>query len=179
MKYDVVVIGGGESGCKAALSAASEGRKVCLITEGLTLKSLQPEFSHKPYAMLAALLPAGVAVMRGDKVLGGRWEGMHLAEVFTANGVTLQAGEFILATGRFFSGGLAADMDRIYEPVFGADVCALPGRSRWYDPDIRKPQPFESFGVKTTEDGYILIDGKAADNVKAVGKILAKDYAGE
>ncbi|MBR4788209.1 MAG: FAD-binding protein [Bacteroidales bacterium] len=129
--------------------------------------------------MLAALLPAGVAVMRGDKVLGGRWEGSHLKEVFTANGITLQAEEFILATGRFFSGGLAASMDRIYEPVFGADVAAPKDRSLWYDPDIRKPQPFESFGVKTTADGHILIDGRAADNVKAVGKILAKDYAGQ
>lgn len=179
MKYDVVVIGGGESGCKAALSAAEEGRRVCLVTEGLTLKSLEPEFSHKPYAMLAALLPAGVAVMRGDKVLGGRWEGSRLKEVFTANGVTLQAGEFILATGRFFSGGLVATMDRIHEPVFGADVDAPQGRSGWFDPDIRKAQPFECFGVRTTAEGNIFINGKAADNVKAVGKILAKDYAGK
>lgn len=179
MKYDLVVIGGGESGCRAALDAAKDGRRVCLVTEGLTLRSLEPEFKHKPYAMLASLLPAGVAVMRGDKVLGGRWEGSRLKEVFTANGITLQAGEFILATGRFFSGGLAASMDRIYEPVFGADVTAPQDRSLWYDSDIRKPQPFENFGVRTTADGHILIDGKAADNVKAVGKILAKDYAGQ
>ena len=179
MKYDVVVIGGGESGCREALCAAKEGRRVCLVTEGLTLKSLEPEFKHKPYAMLASLLPAGVAVMRGDKVLGGRWEGARLKEVFTANGITLQAGEFIMATGRFFSGGLAASMDRIYEPVFGADVAAPQDRSLWFDPDIRNPQPFECFGVKTTADGHILIDGRAAENVKAVGKILAKDYAGK
>lgn len=179
MKYDVVVIGGGESGCKAALSAAKEGRRVCLVTEGLTLKTLQPEFSQKPYAMLASLLPAGVAVMRGDKVLGGRWEGSRLVEVSTANGVSLQAEEFILATGRFFSGGLAATTERIYEPVFGADVDAPADRTEWFDPDIFKPQPFERFGVKTTKEGFILIDGTPACNVKAVGKILAKDYAGQ
>lgn len=100
--------------------------------------------------------------------------------VITANGLTLEAEEFVLATGRFFSKGLVADMDTVRESLFGADVDFPADRSEWFDPDFFAPQPFESFGVKTDAKGRILIGGKAVENVYAVGKILGgKDNAGK
>ncbi|MCR5760278.1 MAG: FAD-binding protein [Bacteroidales bacterium] len=183
MRYDAVVIGGGRSGCAEALRRASDGQKVCLVAAGLTLHSLEPELRDKPYSMLHALTKAGVAVLRGDIACEAVWDtsaGGKLSAVKTANGVTLEAGEFVLATGRFFSKGLIADMDGIREPLFGADVDYPEDRSKWFDPDFFAPQPFESFGVKTDRKGRILKDGKAVENVYAAGKILGgKHNAGK
>ena len=98
----------------------------------------------------------------------------------TANGITLEAAEFVLATGRFFSRGLIADMEGVREPLFGADVDFPADRSKWFDPDFFAPQPFEGFGVKTDKKGRILKGGKAVENVFAIGKILGgKHNAGK
>lgn len=169
MKFDAVIIGGGSSGCSAASRLASEGKRVCLVTEGLTLDSLEME---KPYQRLAALTAQGVAVLRGDSVAATCMERGRAAAVRTRNGVVLEADSFYLATGRFFSRGLVADMDGIYEPLFGADVDFPADRSLWFNPDFFAPQPFESFGVKTSEDGRIYVGGKLVENVFAIGKIL-------
>ena len=175
MKYDAIVIGGGRSGCAEALRRASDGQKVCLVTAGLTLHSLEPELKGKPYLELHTLTKAGIAVLRGDIVEEVLWEATAsdpVRAVKTANGVILEAKEFVLATGRFFSRGLVADMEGVREPVFGADVDFPEDRSKWFDPDFFAPQPFESFGVKTDKSGRILKGGKPVENVFAVGKIL-------
>ena len=173
MRYDAVVIGGGRSGCAEALRRASDGQKVCLVAAGLTLHSLEPELKGKPYAELHALTKAGVAVLRGDIACQAIWgDSTAISAIRTANGITLEAAEFVLATGRFFSRGLVADMEGVREPLFGADVDFPADRSKWFDPDFFAPQPFESFGVKTDKAGRILKDGKPVENVYAVGKIL-------
>ena len=179
MRYDAVVIGGGRSGCAEALRRASDGQKVCLVAAGLTLHSLEPELKGKPYAELHALTKAGIAVLRGDIVEKVQWSaceaiasGRRVRTVRTANGITLEAAEFVLATGRFFSRGLVADMEEVREPLFGADVDFPADRSKWFNPDFFAPQPFESFGVKTDKAGRILKGGKPVENVYAVGKIL-------
>ena len=115
--------------------------------------------------------PSNVA--EGGTPLGGSTSQRTAAlSVKTANGITLEAAEFVLATGRFFSRGLVADMEGVREPLFGADVDFPADRSKWFDPDFFAPQPFESFGVKTDKAGKILKDGKPVENVYAVGKIL-------
>ena len=219
MRYDAVVIGGGRSGCAEALRRAAEGQKVCVVSAGLTLHSLEPELKDKPYALLHELTKAGVAVLRGDiaasvvwaageataserhatlgnvrggdpSEMGGMSSGAAnrvggcaspaVAAIRTANGVTLEASEFVLATGRFFSRGLIADMEGVREPLFGADVDFPADRSKWFDPDFFAPQPFEGFGVKTDKKGRILKGGKAVENVFAIGKILGgKHNAGK
>jgi anaerobic glycerol-3-phosphate dehydrogenase len=172
MKYDVVVIGGGSSGCRAAKANAAKGRSVCVVSAGLTLQATKPESEGRVYADLYELRKMGVAVLRGDTVLSGSWDGAKLLEVHTSNGLTLQADEFILATGRFFSKGLVSTMDTVFEPVLGADVDFPSDREKWFNADFFAPQPFEQIGVRTTADGHIFIKGEAAENVKAVGKIL-------
>ena len=220
MRYDAVVIGGGRSGCAEALRRAAEGQKVCVVSAGLTLHSLEPELKDKPYALLHELTKAGIAVLRGDIAEEVVWAageatasdpvrssaahpsqpcgwappsniaegGMPLGgsaspavcAIRTANGITLEASEFVLATGRFFSRGLIADMEGVREPLFGADVDFPADRSKWFDPDFFAPQPFEGFGVKTDKKGRILKGGKAVENVFAIGKILGgKHNAGK
>ena len=164
-----------------------------------TLHSLEPELKDKPYALLHELTKAGIAVLRGDTAAEALWmdgDGvaserhattcnslpgqLAVSAVLTANGITLEASEFVLATGRFFSRGLIADMEGVREPLFGADVDFPADRSKWFDPDFFAPQPFEGFGVKTDKKGRILKGGKAVENVFAIGKILGgKHNAGK
>ena len=193
MKFDAVVIGGGRSGCAAAKALLDRGLSVCIVADGLNLGSSPAD----PYAALNALSSAGATVLRGDRALGavfasvpacsstllatasGPASPVRIAAVRTANlgDEPLEAGLFVLATGKFFSRGLVADRDRVYEPVFGADVDYIPDRTKWYVADFAAPQPFLNFGVRTAPDGRVLFGGIPAENLFAVGRILAKGSA--
>ena len=176
MRFDAVVIGCGRSGFAAAKSLLARGLSVCVVSEGLRLGADPSE----PYAAEAELSRSGATVLRGDRVLSGEWAGRRLLAVHTANleEDAIAAERFVLATGKFFSRGLAGDMERIYEPVFGADVEYTPGRENWYDPDFFARQPFMDFGVKTDASGRVLFGGELAENLWAVGRIIARGFAG-
>ena len=84
----------------------------------------------------------------------------------------MQADNFILATGSFFSHGLEATPDSIYEPVFGLDVQAPHDRTQWYDMDMYKNQKYMRFGVVTDENFAVSKDGNVIKNLHAVGSII-------
>ena len=169
MKFDVVIIGGGWAGCTAAENLVEAGRKVCIVSEGLSLAAVKYD---SPYARLAALQKQGVFVLRGDRAVCGKIEEGKVVEVRTRNqDEPLVADEYILATGKFFSRGLLSDKDHVWEPVFGVDVDYDPDRTKWYDPDFDAPQPFMKFGVKTDAEGHVLVEGRAIVNLTAVGDI--------
>jgi len=165
MKYDVVIIGGGLAGVTAALELQKAGKRCIVVSEGLSLHQT-PKSEY---------LAAGGMFLAGDRVTGGEWNGSKLVNIRTRNleDTVLQAEHFILSTGKFFSRGLIADMNSISEPVFGADVYFEEGRDNWFSPDFFAPQPFESFGVKTDEEGRVMLGGKITDNLYAAGEVLA------
>lgn len=165
MRYDVVIIGGGLAGMTAGVRLQKAGLKCCAVSEGLSLHDTPK----------AAFLASGGVLLQGDSVVGGEWDGLRLKSVRTRNleSTPLEAKWFILCTGAFFSRGLAATMDSVRETVFGADVEFDPCRDNWYDSDFYAPQPFESFGVKTSAEGLVLFGGKAAENLYAAGEVLA------
>ena len=66
-----------------------------------------------------------------------------------------------------------ADMDRVYEPLFGLDVEYEKDRSKWFDPDFFAPQPFLSFGVRVDADGHPSVQGVTVNNLLVKGEILA------
>jgi len=150
---------------EAGVRLQQAGLKCCAVSEGLTLQETKK----------AEYLAAGGVVLQGDSVVSGEWEGLRLKAVFTRNLETtpLEAKWFILCTGDFFSKGLAATMDSVRETVFGADVEFDGCRDNWYSSDFYAPQPFESFGVKTSPEGLVLFGGRAAENLYAAGEILA------
>lgn len=164
MKFDVVIIGGGLAGTTAGLELQKAGRRCCIVSEGLSLNKTPK----------SAYLEAGGVFLPGDSVIGGEWNELHLNAVRTRNLETtlLEADAFILATGKFFSRGLVATPDAVMEPVFGADVEFDPCPDNWYNPDFFAPQPFESFGVKTS-GGRVLFGGEPAENLYAAGEVLA------
>lgn len=165
MKYDVVIIGGGPAGVTAGIRLLREGRRCLIVSEGLSrYETDKPTFRR-----------LGGVFLPGDSVISGEWDNRRLVSVHTRKleWEAIEADAFILATGRFFSRGLRSTMTRVYEPVFGCDVEFDPDRSRWADPDFFKPQPFESFGVVTDRRGRVLFGGVPADNIYAIGSILA------
>ncbi len=172
MKFDAVVIGGGKAGCEAATLLLDAGLKVCLVSAGLTMDVE----STDPWVESRAVARKGAVVLRGDTAVSAGIEADRVHSVYTEclEDEPLEARLFILATGKYFSRGLLSDMERIYEPVFGADVDYIPGRENWYDSDFSAAQPFLGFGVKTDAQGRVLIGGKSIKNLYATGDILAR-----
>lgn len=164
MKFDVVVIGGGLAGMTAATELQRAGLRCAVVATGLSLHEA-PRHDFKA---------AGGTLLAGDTVVGGKIEDGRVKSVCTEKlgDVTLEAGWFILATGKYFSKGIVADMDRVYEPLFGLDVDFDEDRGKWFDPSFAAPQRFLEFGVKT-KGGCALKDGSPITNLLPVGEVLA------
>jgi len=164
MTFDVIIIGGGLAGMTAAVRLQKAGKKCLVVSGGLSLHNVSP----------TEFLSLGGTYMPGDSVVGGTWEGDALKSVRTRNlGETpLEAGNFILCTGKFFSKGLVSSMDGVYEPLFGCDVDYIKDRVAWVSRDFFYPQPFEKFGV-VTDGCRVVRGGVVARNLYAAGEILA------
>ena len=110
----------------------------------------------------------------GDKVVKGFFDSNRMREVETANmeNLHLRADHFILATGGLFSQGLLSTPDTVYEPVLGAQVIVKDNRDEWCSRNILDAQPYMEFGVDTTDDLKIKINGETIDNVYAIGSVL-------
>ena len=117
----------------------------------------------------------GGIYLLGDTVTRGVMEGSRLKSVSTINHgeVKFEADNFILATGSFFSHGLIASQNRIYEPIFNLDVVADAHRSEWYDKDLYAHQPYMGYGVSTDNKLRCMQDGKPIENLYAAGSVLA------
>ena len=147
----------------AATELQRSGLRCAVVAEGLSLNNV----SRKEFKA------AGGTLLQGDKVTGGVIKDGRLLCVNTQKlgDVVLEADSFILATGKYFSRGLVADMDKVYEPLFGLDVDYDPDRSTWFDRSFAAPQKFLEFGVKT-QDGAALKDGEPIVNLYPVGEVL-------
>lgn len=116
----------------------------------------------------------GGTYLLGDNVKSGKIENGMLKSVATTNlgDEQLYADNFILATGSFFSHGLIAAPNRIYEPIFGLDVNAREERSRWFDKDVFKAQPYMKFGVSTDVEFHAMLNGEPISNLYAAGAVV-------
>ena len=84
----------------------------------------------------------------------------------------LEADNFVLASGGFFSKGLKSNPFHIFEPVFGLDVEQAENRSEWYHPQFMHDQPYMAYGVKTDAALHALREGAPMQNLYAAGSIL-------
>ena len=118
---------------------------------------------------------AGGTFLMGDEAVAPVMDEGHVKALRTLNlgAHLLQADHYILATGSFFSKGLASSMQKIYEPLFGLDIFHDPDRTRWYDLDFFAPQAYGRFGVETDRHFRALKDGKVIDNLYVAGSVLA------
>ena len=146
----------------------------------------------KPLRLIATLPPA-VAGMRmqtqlrhyfrmlggnyllGDTAVSGVMEGGRLMSVTTAKlgDMPLKADNFVLATGSFISRGLIADYERVYEPILCVDVDADADREQWTRFGVLEAQAYSRYGVATDETLHCLLNGKAIQNLHAIGSVLS------
>lgn len=111
----------------------------------------------------------------GDNVLEADFnEDGSVRSIATSNfdDIRVYADDFVLATGSFFSKGLIATPDKIYEPVFGADLTYAEKREGWFDRNFWKRQDYISFGAKVSGTLNAFIDGKEVSNLYAIGSLL-------
>ena len=117
----------------------------------------------------------GGTFMLGDTVERADIENDEVKAVYTANhsDIKMTADNYILASGSFFSRGIIARPDSVYEPVFDLDVFYDTDRSHWYDTDVFAPQKYMSFGVITTPDFHAIRKHVTITNLYAIGSILS------
>ncbi|HEJ9095827.1 TPA: glycerol-3-phosphate dehydrogenase subunit GlpB [Serratia odorifera] len=115
----------------------------------------------------------GGMVMPGDRVLRAEIAGGRVTGLMTRNhgDIPLRARQVVLASGSFFSNGLVADRQRVYEPVFGLEVFSKADRAEWTRRDLFAPQPYLQFGVRTDARLRALHQGQALENLYAIGAV--------
>ncbi|GKX64391.1 anaerobic glycerol-3-phosphate dehydrogenase subunit B [Pragia fontium] len=116
----------------------------------------------------------GGQFMPGDSVLRAEIDGQCVKKIYTRNhtDIPVVADQVVLASGSFFSNGLIAEFDRIYEPVFGLDVLDASQRGDWTQENMFSPQPYLRFGVKTDQTLRGTVGGKPLSNLYIIGAVL-------
>ena len=127
------------------------------------------------------LLKRRYELLGGTYLMGDEATGAHVHEGTVHSVVTqnlgnhfMEAENFILATGTFFSKGLKANPFEISEPIFGLDVEQAEDRSDWYNPEFMREQPYMKYGVATDSTLHALKCGEPIKNLFAIGSILGE-----
>lgn len=118
----------------------------------------------------------GGLLLEGDEVLSGHFEAHRLCSVTTRLNpdMPISASHFILATGSFFSQGLASDRHHLTESVFALDVEQPKTREQWSDGRFidGNPHNFSRFGVTTSEQLNPYRSGQPISNLYCAGAVL-------
>ena len=117
---------------------------------------------------------AGGRFFLGDTVIeSAADENGNIRSISTVNfnDIRMEAEDFVLATGSFFSKGLIATPDKVYEPVFGIDLTYSEGRENWFNTQFWEKQNYISFGAKADADLNASIDGKKIGNLYVIGSV--------
>lgn len=118
---------------------------------------------------------AGGRFFLGDTVLeADSNEDGTVKSIATSNfgNIRVYADNFVLASGSFFSKGLIATPDNVFEPVFGIDLTFSEKRDGWFDRNFWKKQNYISFGAKVSEVLNASVNGRYISNLYAVGSLL-------
>ncbi|MRT94295.1 glycerol-3-phosphate dehydrogenase subunit GlpB [Ancylomarina sp. 16SWW S1-10-2] len=174
----------------------SEGFDVVILPAvfGLLNKQIVSEIKAKilkPLVLLPAVPPSvpgirsqillrkrfqalGGTYFLGDNVEEGFFENNRLVAIATNNhgDIKLKADQFILASGSFYSKGIVATRDKVYEPIFGLDVNGETNGSEWKDEKFFNDQPYMHFGVKTDSQFHAMINGEPVENLFVAGSVL-------
>lgn len=120
----------------------------------------------------------GGVMSNGDRALKATFDGNRVSQIFTAlhENDPITADHFVLASGSFFSNGLVAEFERIYEPVFDADIMGKnldkSDRLSWTTERFASPQPYQSAGVTINSHCQVQKAGETVENLYAVGNVI-------
>lgn len=119
-------------------------------------------------------LKLGGVYMLGDSVKKADVEDNAVSRVYSFNhgDIPFTGKNIVLATGSYFSQGLIATSDSVYEPIFNLDVSYSGDRQEWYNSKIFEPQGYQRFGVKTDNSFRGMRNGKIIGNLYVSGAIL-------
>jgi len=129
------------------------------------------------------LTQRGVTFLLGNSISkailkGNRCEGVHVLNPPVSN--LYSADRYILATGRFVGGGLVADEEKIFEPIFNLPVAQPKSREEWFRKSFFDDSyhPVHQAGISTDSsfrptggEGEVLLE-----NVWVAGSILADHH---
>jgi len=124
------------------------------------------------------LIERGVTFLLGHSVSktilhGKRCEGVEVSHPPLSQ--SYSADHFILATGRFIGGGLKADEEKIFEPLFNLPVLQPGLRDHWFANSFFNGHPIHQAGI-LTDSSFRPVDQKGEyllDNIWIAGSILA------
>jgi glycerol-3-phosphate dehydrogenase subunit B len=124
------------------------------------------------------LIQRGVTFLLGHSVSKAnlkakRCEGIEVSHPPLSQ--SYSADHFILATGRFIGGGLKADDEKIFEPVFNLPVSQPGSRAEWFGYSFFKNHPIYQSGI-LTDSSFRPTDERGEqvlENVWIAGSILA------
>lgn len=162
----------------------------CLGLDDDTIEIIKKEVD-KPFVLIPTLPPSIVGIhtqqylhnffiksggvyMLGDSVKRAEIDNNLVKRIYSYNhgDIPFTGKNVVLATGSYFSQGLIATQDSIYEPVFGLDTSYANNRQEWYRANMFDTQGYQSFGVKTNSSFNGLKNGRPIDNLYVAGAIL-------
>jgi len=179
------------------LNNNSNGSEVIIFPAcmGLDNFNLLPELNErikKPIYLLSTLPPSIIGIrtqqylksyftklggvyMLGDSITNADITDNKVSRVYSYNhgDIPFKAYNFVLATGNYFSQGIIATYDKVYEPIFNLDMDYSPDRDDWFDINLFERQNYQQFGVKTDRNFKGMIDGNTLDNLYISGAILS------
>ncbi|PKQ67297.1 anaerobic glycerol-3-phosphate dehydrogenase subunit B [Labilibaculum manganireducens] len=174
----------------------SEGFEVVLLPAvfGLFTKNVALNLKakvNKPVVLLPAIPPSvpgirsqillrkrfeelGGTYFLGDNVEEGTFKNNRLVAVQTNNhgDIKLEADQFVLASGSFYSKGIVATREKLYEPILGLDIDGDTDSEKWLDEKFFNDQPYMHYGVKTDSGFRALKNGKPIENLFVAGSVL-------
>ncbi len=118
---------------------------------------------------------AGGRFLLGDTVTDAVFgQDGKIESIETANfgDIRMYADNFVLATGSFFSKGMIATPEKVYEPVFGIDLTFGEKREDWFDRNFWNRQDYTSYGAKVNSSLNPSIDGMTINNLYVAGSLL-------
>lgn len=117
----------------------------------------------------------GGTFISGDSVISAEVQNGKVMSVTSErhSDSKFSADKFIFACGSFFSTGLRASKERIYEPIVDLDMEYKGEHGDWFNPNIYGEQPYMSFGVKTDNQFHVYLKDEVLKNAYATGQMLA------
>ncbi len=117
----------------------------------------------------------GGTLIPNNTVVKGELEDKHLKKVYTdkLGETALEADSFVFAAGSFLGGGMTSNYEGVSEPILNLDVDSDEDRTKWTSYNLYDKQPYQSFGVKTSNNLLAIKNGETLDNVYAIGSILS------